>query len=70
MGRDMDEAVRLVMALGPAGEILRLAGDSAAHLLGDVDAALREAFADYETDDGFWGPASTWIVTASAPPAG
>ncbi len=42
MGRDMDETIDLVMSLGPAGEILRLAGDSAAHLHGRVDAELRE----------------------------
>jgi SAM-dependent methyltransferase len=70
VGRDMDEAIDLVMSLGPAGEILRLAGDDAAHLHGQVDTALREGLAEYQTDDGLWGPASTWIVTAAAPPAG
>jgi SAM-dependent methyltransferase len=67
VGRDMDEALDLVMSLGPAGEILRLAGDRAAHLHGEVDAALREGLADYEGPDGVWAPASTWIVTATAP---
>ena len=70
MGRDVDEAVDLVMSLGPAGEILRLAGESAAHLHGDIDAALRDAIAEYARPDGeIWAPASTWIVTATAPPA-
>lgn len=68
MGRDVDEAIELVMALGPAGELLRLAGDGAAHLHDRVEAELRAAFADYERADGsLWGPASTWIVVASAP---
>ncbi|MEA2388960.1 MAG: hypothetical protein QOG41_1733 [Thermoleophilaceae bacterium] len=67
VGRDMDETIDLVMSLGPAGEILRLAGDAAAHLHGQVDAALREGLAEYQKDDGLWGPASTWIVTAAAP---
>ena len=68
IGRDLDEAIDLVMALGPAGEILRLAGDRAAHLHGDVDAALREGLAEYvRPDGGVWAPASTWIVTATAP---
>jgi SAM-dependent methyltransferase len=71
MGRDADEAVELVMALGPAGEILRLAGESAAHLHADIDAALREALREYTRADGeVWAPASTWIVTASAPADG
>lgn len=42
IGRDLDEAIALVTSIGPAGEILRLAGDRAAHLHGDIDAALRK----------------------------
>src|SRR4051794_7020732 len=34
VGRDVAEALDLAMALGPAGEILRLQGDRAAHLHG------------------------------------
>jgi ubiquinone/menaquinone biosynthesis C-methylase UbiE len=66
IGHDVDEAIDLVKALGPAGEILRLAGDRAAHLHDQVDAALREGLGEYERADGVWGPASTWIVTATA----
>ena len=69
-GTDLDEAIDLVMAIGPAGEILRLAGDRAAHLLPQVDAALREGIAEYVSDDGqVWAPASTWIAIASRPMA-
>jgi ubiquinone/menaquinone biosynthesis C-methylase UbiE len=69
IGSDLDEALELVMALGPAGEILRLAGDRAAHLHGQVEAALREGLAEFATDGHgpLRAPASTWIVTASAP---
>jgi ubiquinone/menaquinone biosynthesis C-methylase UbiE len=67
-GNDLDEALDLVMSIGPAGEILRLQGDRAAHLLPTVDAALREGMAEFVRDDGtVWAPASTWIVTARAP---
>jgi SAM-dependent methyltransferase len=67
-GTTMDEAVDLVMSLGPAGEILRLQGERAAHLHGQIDAALREGLAEFVRDDGeVWAPASTWIVTASRP---
>ncbi len=65
-GTDIDEAIELVMALGPAGELLRLAGEDAAHLHGEVDAKLREGLAQYLTPDGVYAPASTWIVAASA----
>ena len=67
VGRDLDEAVELVTALGPAGEILRLAGDRAAHLHGEVNAALRKSLAQFECDEGVVAPASTWIVAAASP---
>ncbi len=69
IGRDVDEAIDLVMSLGPAGEILRLAGDRAAHQHADVDAALRAGLAEFAGPDGIRAPASTWIVTAMAPAA-
>jgi SAM-dependent methyltransferase len=67
VGRDLDEAIDLVMSLGPAGELLRLAGDDAAHLHGEVDAALREGLAEFDGPDGLQAPASTWIITATSP---
>jgi SAM-dependent methyltransferase len=67
IGRDLDEAVDFVTALGPAGEILRLAGDRAAHLHDRVRAALREGLAEYQTPDGLRAASSTWVVTAITP---
>lgn len=63
----VDEAVELAMTLGPAGEILRLAGERAAHLHEPVAAAIREEVAEWDGPEGFWSPTSTWIVTALAP---
>jgi ubiquinone/menaquinone biosynthesis C-methylase UbiE len=69
IGVDLEQAVDLVMSLGPAGEILRLAGDRAAHLHEPVAQSLREGLADWQGPDGaVVAPASTWIVTANAPP--
>jgi SAM-dependent methyltransferase len=68
IGTDLEEAVEFVMSIGPAGEILRLAGERAAHLHEPVAAALREEMAEWVEPDGtVMGPASTWIVTAQAP---
>jgi hypothetical protein len=68
IGRDLDEAVALMMSLGPAGEIIRLSGERAVHLHGDIDAALRQGLGEYvERDGSVRAPASVWIVTASAP---
>jgi ubiquinone/menaquinone biosynthesis C-methylase UbiE len=66
IGRDIDEALELVMSLGPAGEILRLAGDRAAHLHEPIEAALREGLAEFVDATELRAPASTWIVSASA----
>lgn len=67
IGRDVEEAVDLVMAIGPAGEILRLQGERAEHLHEPIRAALREGFADWLGPKGVTAPASTWIVSASVP---
>jgi SAM-dependent methyltransferase len=64
VGRDLDEAVAVVMALGPAGEIVRLWGDRQAHRRDEVDAGIREVLSKYETSDGVKATASTWIVSA------
>lgn len=69
IGSDVEEAVELVMSLGPAGEILRLAGESAAHLHEPVADALREGLAEWAGPGGVVAPASTWIVTATVPGA-
>jgi hypothetical protein len=67
-GNSIDEALEIVMAIGPAGEILRLLGDRAEPFMPKVDAALREAFSEFQREDGsVWGMASTWIVTATVP---
>jgi ubiquinone/menaquinone biosynthesis C-methylase UbiE len=66
VGRDVDEAIALVTSIGPAGEILRLAGDRAAHLHDDINAALRAGLSEYEGRFGVRAPASTWIVAARA----
>jgi len=64
-GRDALDATEMVMTIGPAGEILRLAGDRAAHLHDAVRDALVEAMQEYTTDDGVQVPTSTWIVSAT-----
>lgn len=67
IGKDVDEAIEFAMALGPAGEIIRLAGDDGVRLKPEVTAALREALTPYATDKGVWAPSSTWFITAYNP---
>lgn len=65
IGRDLDEAVEFALALGPAGEIIRLAGASAEAQRPRIMAALRETLTRFQRNDGVWAPSSTWFVTAS-----
>ena len=64
IGRDLAEAVEFAMALGPAGEIIRLAGTQGERLRPRVAAALTEVLAKYLRPDGVWAPSSTWFITA------
>lgn len=67
IGRDLDEAIEFAMALGPAGEIIRLAAEEGERLKPEVMVALREALAPYRKDKGVWAPSSTWFITARNP---
>ncbi len=69
IGVDLDQAVEFATALGPAGEVIRLAGEDAERIRPQIEAALRQALADYETPAGVVASASTWIVSATAPAA-
>lgn len=64
IGRDLADAIEFAMALGPAGEIIRLAGTDGERLKPQVVAALREALTPYVRANGVWAPSSTWFVTA------
>jgi SAM-dependent methyltransferase len=67
IGRDLDEAVEYNMALGPAAELIRLAGAEVDEVRPQIIAGLREALAEFQTEDGMIAGASTWIITAAAP---
>lgn len=67
IGRDLDDAIEFAMALGPAGEIIRLAGAEGDRLKPKVAAALRETLTRYVRHDGVWAPSSTWFISARRP---
>ncbi|HLH89116.1 MAG TPA: class I SAM-dependent methyltransferase [Xanthobacteraceae bacterium] len=67
IGRTLNDAVEFAMALGPAGEIIRLAGDVGQKLKPDVIAALRSTLAEHVRPDGVWIGSSSWFVTAYNP---
>jgi ubiquinone/menaquinone biosynthesis C-methylase UbiE len=67
IGRDLDDAIEFAMALGPAGEIIRLAGDEGTRLKPQVVEALKKVLAPYSRPNGIWAPSSTWFITAVNP---
>jgi SAM-dependent methyltransferase len=69
IGHDLDHAIAFNLALGPAGELMRLVGpEEANRVRPQVEADLREALAEFVQPDGeVVAPASTWIVSARAP---
>lgn len=66
MGSTVEQAIDIALELGPAGEIIRLAGEDGERRKPEVVARLRERFGRIETPAGIAANASTWIVLASA----
>ena len=64
IGRVLDEAVEFALALGPAGEIIRLAGEEDQRRRPETLAALRELFAKNLRHDGVWFGSSNWFAEA------
>jgi len=67
IGKGLDDAIEFAMALGPAGEIIRLAGDAGEQRKPEIIAALRETLSRHDRGDGIWAPSSAWFVTALNP---
>jgi ubiquinone/menaquinone biosynthesis C-methylase UbiE len=66
IGESVDDAVAFAMELGPAGEILRLAGEAAVAARPMVVASLTELLTDFARQGGVFGGSSSWIVSARA----
>jgi SAM-dependent methyltransferase len=67
LGDDLDTAVALNMAIGPAAELIRLAHDEAEKIRPKLEREIGEVLVDFQEADGVFAPASVWIVSATAP---
>ncbi len=67
VGASLDDAVRFQLALGPAGEAFREAGEEAERQRERIEQALEEALAPYQEEAGVIMPSSSWTITARRP---
>jgi len=68
MGKDMDEAVDALLAIGPGAELIRLNGEHGESLRPQIAAALADHYAAWQRPDGsIVGRGSVWIAAATNP---
>jgi ubiquinone/menaquinone biosynthesis C-methylase UbiE len=70
IGSTVEQALEFQLALGPAGEIFREAGDQATRRQREIEAALRSELGRYRRPDGeVVMQSSSWTITARKPAA-
>ena len=67
VGNDVDDAVAFQLAIGPAGEVYREAGELAEQRHGEIAAALKAELAKYQRPNGIIMDSSSWKVSARNP---
>ena len=67
IGKDLDEAIEYAFTVGPAGEVVRTAGDIVTpQKKGAIEKDMRDYFKLKEQDgDGIWMQTSSWVVTSN-----
>ena len=68
VGNTVEDAINFQLALGPAGEVFREAGDEAEEKREEIEAALAEAIAEQKTEAaGIVMPSSSWVISGTNP---
>jgi ubiquinone/menaquinone biosynthesis C-methylase UbiE len=68
IGNTVEDAINFQLALGPAGEVFREAGDEAEEKRADIEAALAEAIAAQKVEaGGIVMDSSSWVISARNP---
>jgi ubiquinone/menaquinone biosynthesis C-methylase UbiE len=67
VGTDVDQAIGFQLAIGPAGEIYREAGDLATEKDDEIRAALSRELSPFQTEKGIMMDSSSWAITATNP---
>ena len=67
VGDTLDDAVNFQIALGPAGEVYREAGDVAIEKHAEIEAALKAELKKHVTPEGVILGSSSWVIRAHNP---
>lgn len=67
VGKDLDDAVGFQLAIGPAGEVFREAGEEAERRRTEIAGALKSEMARFETTRGVMMDSSSWKITCRNP---
>lgn len=67
VGNTPDDAVSFQLALGPAGEVYREAGEEAESKHDEVEQALKDELSKYATSEGIVMESSSWMISARNP---
>lgn len=68
LGKDLDEALDAMLAIGPGAELIRLNGDHGESCRADIAEALADHYTAWQQPDGsIVSRGAVWLVTASNP---
>ena len=68
VGNDVSDAIAFQLAIGPAGEVFREAGDEAESKRTEIEAALADAINKQKiSTDGIVMDSSSWVISATNP---
>ena len=68
LGKDMDEALDAMLAIGPGAELIRLNGDHGESCRADITEALADRYTAWQQPDGsIVSRGAVWFVTARNP---
>jgi SAM-dependent methyltransferase len=67
VGETPDESIDFQLALGPAGEVYREAGEEAERKHDEIAGALQSEIGRYATDEGIVMGSSSWVISARNP---
>jgi ubiquinone/menaquinone biosynthesis C-methylase UbiE len=67
VGDTLDDAVQFQLAIGPAGEVYREAGEEGVRKHAEIETALKDELSKYQTPEGIVLASSSWKISARNP---